>query len=251
MAFSAATQTATLYLSHALPDDYYQVTIHSAGILDSAGNVLAGGVDQTSTPLGIVDSPATVGSVLESASDTGVSNSDGLTQSRTPAIDVTVNKRGTIDVDFDGDGQYDVSLAVNAAGTYVLTPASPLADGQHIVTSRFTPWVGQQAFTTLALTVDTVSPTLVNVNQGAALLFNGTSTLVTMGDMPAMVMTRTLTLEAWIYPRSDTTGVIAGKDGQYLLPRASNEHVYWSFAGTGSPGWGYSDTGVVAPLRHL
>ncbi len=103
---------------------------------------------------------------LQAASDTGVSNSDGLTQLVRPTFDVTVNELGSIAVDFDGDGQTVATQDVSAAGTYTFTPPFDLTDGLHPVTATFTVPVVGSATAMQDITIDTHSPT-VTINQAA------------------------------------------------------------------------------------
>ncbi len=74
--------------------------------------------------------PAPSASVdLQSGSDSGMSNTDNITNDNTPTFDVTVNRAGTIKIDYDGNAVWDEERAVGDAGTYQFTPGGPLADG--------------------------------------------------------------------------------------------------------------------------
>lgn len=99
---------------------------------------------------------------LQAASDSGKSNSDNITNIVTPAFDVTVNKKGTIEVDFDADGTFDSSLSAPEAGTFAFPATPPLTDGVHLVEARFTPWIGDSVSASLAVTIDTWSPEIIN-----------------------------------------------------------------------------------------
>ena len=68
---------------------------------DPAGNKLQGGTDYVQVlPLNSI-SPM-VNLVLDAASDTGASHTDGLTNVTTPTFDVTVNRSGSIELDVIG-----------------------------------------------------------------------------------------------------------------------------------------------------
>ncbi|MCY2987373.1 MAG: Ig-like domain-containing protein [Planctomycetota bacterium] len=110
--------------------------------------------------------PPVVSIQLQTASDTGISNRDGLTWLVRPTFDVTVNELGSIAIDFDGDGQTDATQDVSAAGTYTFTPAFDLTDGLHPVTATFTVPVVGSATAMQDITIDTHSPT-VTINQAA------------------------------------------------------------------------------------
>jgi hypothetical protein len=87
---------------------------------------------------------------------------------------------------------------------------------------------------------------------GGALRFDGTNDYVNAGEDASLVMTTALTLSAWIYPtgNGDPTygGVIAGKEGEYLLARWTGGMIRWALAST-TPGWAWYDGGVIAPLN--
>ncbi|HND54605.1 MAG TPA: Ig-like domain-containing protein, partial [Pirellulaceae bacterium] len=142
--------------------DYYRLTVNGvSGIVDRAGNRLLDGVNYTSGSLSIIDRPTSVSIDLQAASDTGASSTDHLTKLNTPTFDVTANNRGVIDVDFDGDGFFDLSRSLAASGTVAVTSPIQLADGPHQVRVRFTPWVGPTAESTTNVTIDTVGPRAV------------------------------------------------------------------------------------------
>ena len=89
---------------------------------------------------------------LQPGSDSGISDSDELTNDSTPTLGVTVNElesRGLIEVDFNGDEVVDSSLPITAPGLWItrveptggsghrfdkleLVFSQPLQDGQRI-----------------------------------------------------------------------------------------------------------------------
>ncbi|MDJ1484208.1 DUF6443 domain-containing protein [Cytophagaceae bacterium YF14B1] len=88
---------------------------------------------------------------------------------------------------------------------------------------------------------------------GNALLFDGVNDFVQVGTITALKFTATATFEAWIYPtgagsHATAGGVILSKEGEYLLARFPNGTIQCAFANT-TPGWGWINTGVVAPLN--
>jgi len=74
---------------------------------------------------------------LQPGSDSGVSDTDNITNDMTPTFDVTVNMYGEISIDYDGDGVWDYSIWAEEAGTYQFTPLDPLCDGQYPVNVEF------------------------------------------------------------------------------------------------------------------
>ncbi len=139
---SEATVVATL-----LPGSYL-VTVLAQDVLYSV---------EDSILLTVQAIPGTITLDLVVDSDTGVSPTDNITADATPTFQVTVNKAGSVALDFDNDGAVDGTIDASAAGTYSITP-SELADGPRPVRATFTPLLGSVAQATLNVTVDTLSP---------------------------------------------------------------------------------------------
>jgi len=135
VAFDETAQVATLRFSVPFADEYYRLTVDgTASVTDAAGNLLLGGADFVSETLQIVVEVPAVTINMQAGSDSGVSDSDELTHDTTPTFDVTVNKRGRIDVDYDGDGGSDAFLDVAGSITVDSAPASAVI-GQAILVS--------------------------------------------------------------------------------------------------------------------
>lgn len=89
---------------------------------------------------------------------------------------------------------------------------------------------------------------------GQAVQFNGTGAQVNAGTNATLKMTNRLTLEAWIRPtgpgsHANEGGVIAGREGEYLLARHPSGQLRYALATT-TPGFSYTNTGVVVPTNH-
>ncbi|HNQ90059.1 MAG TPA: Ig-like domain-containing protein, partial [Verrucomicrobiota bacterium] len=169
--FDAATQTAILQFAETLPDDYYQVIIKAGGgVRDAAGNAIGAGSDTMSAVMAVEGSAAWVDLDLKAASDSGVLADDNLTNVVRPEFTVTVNKAGTLALDYDGDGTMDETLPVAEAGVYSLTAVVDLPEGLRSVKAEFTPWVGARVQSVLPVLVDVTGPTVVSTSEGAALL---------------------------------------------------------------------------------
>lgn len=91
--------------------------------------------------------------VMDSASDTGASNSDNLTKNNKPRFIASgVNSDvDTLYLEVDG-GRYEFKL-VN--GVWSVTPTSPLNDGEHTVKIIITDIAGNTAENTIKITIDT------------------------------------------------------------------------------------------------
>jgi hypothetical protein len=106
--------------------------------------------------------------VLDAASDSGISSSDGITNIRTPKLTGTALAAGTIEV-YDGAtliGTTEVQADKTWSFTVGSDPARLLqfADGAHDLTVRQVDTAGNRsaASSVLSVTVDTVGPTLKN-----------------------------------------------------------------------------------------
>ncbi|MBN2473427.1 MAG: Ig-like domain-containing protein [Pirellulales bacterium] len=148
-----------------LADGYYQLTARSGepGLRDLEGNALDGDGDGTGgddfvTVFGIDTYVPTIDLVLQPESDSAAA--DSVTNVASPTFDVTVNKIGRIEIDFDGDAVADQSQFVSAPGTYALTTSYP-ADATYTVTAHFVAASGDAADAVLDVTVDTAAPQLL------------------------------------------------------------------------------------------
>ena len=143
-------------LPSALSEDVYRLTLDGVAIRSSGGSALYPGDLVLTLGMNHVIS-GTIAFRLQTTSDTGVSNSDGLTAIAEPTIDVTVSDAGRIEIDVDQDGATDAALDVSAGGTYAVTlPA--LADGERRITATFTPIDGRPVSTSAVYRIDTASP---------------------------------------------------------------------------------------------
>ncbi|HOX36675.1 MAG TPA: Ig-like domain-containing protein, partial [Candidatus Brocadiia bacterium] len=111
--------------------------------------------------------PPTVDIDLQAASDTGDSDTDNLTADNTPTFDVTVNKGGLIEIDYNGDSVIDASLSVADAGVYQFTPSPALIDGAYPVNVSFTDSYSREATDSDPVTVDTVTGVTIDLQAGS------------------------------------------------------------------------------------
>ena len=96
--------------------------------------------------------------VLQASSDSGVSDTDNITNDNTPTYDVTVNVPGTIEIDWDNDETVDVTDVVAVAGTYQYTPDSALDEGVYTVSVTFTDAAAGVATASDPTTIDRTAP---------------------------------------------------------------------------------------------
>ena len=68
-----------------LPDEQYELSILSGGIQDSGGNALGGGVDHVQQ-ISLIATSTVVTVDLQSASDSGASDTDNITKVTNPYV---------------------------------------------------------------------------------------------------------------------------------------------------------------------
>ncbi|MFC3197672.1 Ig-like domain-containing protein [Parapedobacter deserti] len=99
--------------------------------------------------------------VLDPASDTGTSNSDGITSDNTPTLTGTAEANSTVRLTSDADGVLG-TVTANGSGMWAFAPGTPLTDGPHELTATATDAAGNMSVASAALTIviDTEPPTL-------------------------------------------------------------------------------------------
>jgi hypothetical protein len=95
--------------------------------------------------------------VLQAASDTGFSQTDGITSDNTPTFDFHVNSSGTLQIDWNGDSVWDQTINPGAAGTYPVT-APAYGNGPFTVKGRFTDFAANVTTDQKDIVIDTAAP---------------------------------------------------------------------------------------------
>jgi hypothetical protein len=145
------------YIPGALTQGSHTITAVST---DTAGNVSAASSGLTITV--DTNAPATPGTpVLATASDTGSSNSDGVTADAAPTLSGTAENGSTVDI-YDGATLLDTVIAGVGGWTYT---TNALSEGSHTITVVSTDLAGNvsAASALLTFTVDTIAPTVTSV----------------------------------------------------------------------------------------
>ena len=127
-------------------------------------------------------------------------------------------------------------------GTTVAT-ASMLLDGSDVNLDNGPP---AERIYAVALTPDNVRA--VAQDDRVGLSFDGVDDYVLIGNDPALVMTNTMTMEAWINPDGTGTGsqIILNKEGEYEVGiTADTGEIKWAFDNT-DPNWTWHNTGYFA-----
>ncbi len=143
---------------------------------------------------------------LQAASDSGVLDTDNLTNDNTPTFDIRVNQPGSLEVDYDGDGSPDETQVITAAGTYEFT-APALDDGAYTTSATFTAATFDPVSDAESVTIDTVGPRvlLTESTAGNALRFDGVDDVVIVPHDNSLDVTTNFTFEAWV--KREDTGV--------------------------------------------
>jgi hypothetical protein len=154
--------------------------IDDDSIQDIAGNPLGGtgagngnftgqAYDIDTTP------PAVTTPVLAAASDSGVSNTDDITNVTLPTFTGTAEAASTVRIFSDGT-QIGSGLAT-AGGTYNINTTTALTSGPHNITATATDAAGNASVPTAALvvTIDTTAPTVSSIIRTGSNPTNATS----------------------------------------------------------------------------
>ena len=105
--------------------------------------------------------------VLDSASDSGYSNSDRITNINTPTFTGTAIGGSTIQLQVDGVNTGNTCTADSTLGTWSCT-AGTLSDGSHNITAISTLGAATATSSSLSVTIDTAVPTLSSASTNSA-----------------------------------------------------------------------------------
>ncbi|HCD7429121.1 TPA: Ig-like domain repeat protein, partial [Citrobacter werkmanii] len=136
----------------ALSDGDYTLTIQAQ---DEVGNTSSSSYDL------VIDTVTVTPSLkLDTGSDTGSSNDDGITKETQPLLTGTAEANATIEIFIDGTVVGQVVSDKNGVWNYRIPEEASLADGEHAVVVRATDAAGNSAnSTTLDIVVDSTMET--------------------------------------------------------------------------------------------
>ncbi|MDT7520759.1 Ig-like domain-containing protein [Rhodoferax sp. TBRC 17660] len=173
------------------------VKASGTGIKNLKGIELVGGYSSAQTYTLDNTAPAAPTLVLDAASDTGISNSDRITNADTPTISGTAEAGSRVEL-------YDGSIVVaevqaGGDGKWSTTPGSALVNGTHTLTVKATDAAGNVSDSSadLSVVVDTAAPTVSSVAITSSTgiqnstLNAGDVVTVTMGLSQAVTVTGT------------------------------------------------------------
>ncbi|NVJ46376.1 MAG: Ig-like domain-containing protein, partial [Cytophagia bacterium] len=125
--------------ANTLEGGYYTIT---AKTTDSAGNISDASADYA-VEIDVVAPAPPPAPTIDPVSDLGVSNSDNLTNDKTPTIIGTAEANAIIEITSDKDGLLGTTTA-DANGDWTFTPTSDLSEGSHEITVKATDAAGNQ-----------------------------------------------------------------------------------------------------------
>jgi len=154
---SGLTRTATFTPTASTNIGNASISVAASSYTDKAGN--AGGAGSPMTISYDTLTPATPSlPVLASASDSGVSNSDAITNILTPTLTGTAEAGTTVKL-YDTNGTTLLGTTVATGGTWSIT-SNTLAEGAHALKAAATDAAGNVSVLSfgLAVTIDTTAP---------------------------------------------------------------------------------------------
>ncbi|NQX43189.1 gliding motility-associated C-terminal domain-containing protein [Pedobacter steynii] len=173
---SGLTRTATFTPTASTNGGTASITVAAATYTDIAGNNGGAGTTPALT-FDTSDPVAPSAPVLASASDSGVSNSDNITNVTTPVFTGTAEAGSTVTL-YDTDGITSIGTGIATGGNWSIT-ASTLTPGAHTITAKATDAAGNTgaASSGLSVTIDTTSPTLAITSDVPQLKAGETATI--------------------------------------------------------------------------
>ncbi len=173
---SGLTRTATFTPTASTNNGTASITVASASYTDTAGNIGgAGTTPALSFDTLLPDAPSTPD--LASGSDTGISNTDDISNTTTPTFTGTAETGSTVTL-YDTNGTSLLGSTTATDGTWSIT-SSTLSAGSHTLTAKATDAAGNVSTVSsgLTLTVDTTAPTLAITSNASQLKVGETATI--------------------------------------------------------------------------
>lgn len=149
--------TVTTNGTTTLSDGAHQFTVRQAS--SSAGQSISSAATSVTIDTATPSAPATP--TLAASSDTGISQTDGITSQTSPVVQVTLSQAGVVHVEVDGNSATVVTQSASAAGT-VSVQLSNLSAGKHSIVAWESDVAGNNSANSSALTItiDTTAPTI-------------------------------------------------------------------------------------------
>ncbi|RYD95725.1 MAG: hypothetical protein EOP54_15300, partial [Sphingobacteriales bacterium] len=195
--------------STSLTNGFYTI---SAAASDGAGNL---GLASASLSITIDNQPPAVPSkpVLATSSDSGTSNTDGITNVTNPTFTGTADAGTTVRL-YDSDGTTIIGNGVATSGIWSITTTPSLAQGSHTITARATDVAGNTSIASagLNINIDTTAPMITGITNNATYTAP-TSKLISINEGTATLNGNSFTnntsvsaVGTYIYVASDAAG---------------------------------------------
>ncbi len=176
--------------------DIHAHTFVTGGTVSSDFPIIPGAFDpshngQNDAFVGMIQLPTIIFSAnMNTASDSGISNIDRITNVTTPVYDIRITLPGDIYVDWDGDSVIDFSQGYAVGGIYSISPATPFVSGTYPVNVRFE-FVGGTMGQSVPTVIDTSAPGAPNIPDLTAASDTGISNTdnITNVNKPVMDLT--------------------------------------------------------------
>ncbi|WP_323815748.1 Ig-like domain-containing protein [Cellvibrio sp. NN19] len=218
------TWTATFTPSASITSATNVITLDNTGVVNVAGNAGTGTTNSNSFAIdtSAPDAPSTP--ALSSASDSGSSNTDGITNVTAPTITGTAEAGSTVTL-YDTDGVTVLGTTVATGGVWSIT-SSVLSEGSHSLSAKTTDVAGNQstASTVLTITIDTTAPAKPTAPDLAAASDSGesaTDNITNLTNLTVQGAVGSVEANAVIHARSSLDGgltnVAANADGSWSL----------------------------------
>ncbi|MEQ7798604.1 Ig-like domain-containing protein [Pedobacter sp. ASV1-7] len=186
---SGLVRTATFTPTANINVGTASITVAAGSYTDIAGN--NGGAGNTPSLTFDTQAPSAPSTpVLAAGSDSGISNTDKITNVTTPVITGTAEADATVTL-YDTDGITILGTAVATNGNWSIT-SSTLSSGSHTLTAKARDLAGNTgvASTGLSVTIDTTSPTLAITSNVSTLKSGQTATIsFTFSEDPGSTFT--------------------------------------------------------------
>ncbi len=170
----------------------------SARATDAAGNVSTLSSIQVTIDATVPAAPSTPD--LVATSDSGLSDTDNVTNDTTPSFVLTGEAGATVHMFVDGN-EVAITQTEGPAGTYQVTVVNALSDGDHTISATLTDLAGNEstASGTLSVRIDTAAPVtdaanhavaedgVLNVIAASGVLAGDTDNLDTTGQLRAIL----------------------------------------------------------------
>lgn len=216
----------------------------SVTLTDAGNNTSDAGTDTAVKDTAVPDAPSTPD--LNTASDSGSSQTDNITNDNTPTFTGTAESGAVVKIYRNG---VEVGTGVAAGGTYSITTTS-LADGSHSITARATDAAGNESAPSgaLSVTIDTAAPAPPSVPDLLASSDSGSSSIdnVTNDNTPTFDGTAEPDATVTLYKNGEVACTVVAAGGAYSTTTGAIADGTYGFAATAGDAAGNTSAASAA-----